>query len=888
MRDIVITSSVLIMAVLLIRFLARGKISPILQYALWLPVALRLMIPIPLWNSSISILNYLPENLMWENSNLGNDTAGISTGNVAADVSDSGAGIQTDGVTGGSMPTGSNAAAGGTALTDSTPPDGTTADAAAVYVPEHTGNTGRIAVDSGTILTVIWLAGIVCVGGYMLFYQIKWKKYLRENARTLSGREKYRNKLSVYTVKGLPSPCLCGRRIYLTKEMASDERRLEHILMHEYCHYRHFDSVWVIVRCVLTAVYWFNPLVWAAAYLSKQDSELACDEAALRLLGEEERIAYGKTLLALIAEESYGRNRIGIASTMSGGEKGIRERIFRIAKKRTYFAILTGVVIAVAAVLVAVTFSGKRENEVLDNIEEMQDSMERLEAAEAEEEALKALQEELEAQNALIEELAKEKEEVMKELEKQKVAKNEAFYTEVLYAGSEAVLEKLASYDERIALVGSTTGITDAKNPSDYIQAYYQKGEEAVEEDVYLLERRKGADDSDIKIYGMYTKEFGFRGIKILVGSDANDFDEPWTLSYQHGTEENLALYALAEDGMPRTFAFKEIAVNTSSLERWNFYLCDRYDTGTIVMSTLDTEEIMKQIQKRISFEIIPDECKIDVYDNGKKVGSIEVAASASSMEKIKEVVCDGSGINFRFGKNEEEIRMWARIGLKKDESDDIWYRRLSLLSFSITCGSFGERNLQLGEVSVDEQYVSGDDIEHSGKSIDEWIEKSEEVADVFQSTDILAEAFQSPEGQTGTTIQYQNPCPAATRISDTFGERTHPTTLKVLKHDGIDLAAENGAAVLAAADGVVIQTGFDYTSGHYVVLYHEVSGEYTYYCHCSKILVSEGEKVNVGDKIATVGSTGLSTGPHLHFALSRDGEYIEPVFVGREAYEYE
>ncbi|MDE7282602.1 MAG: M23 family metallopeptidase, partial [Lachnospiraceae bacterium] len=140
--------------------------------------------------------------------------------------------------------------------------------------------------------------------------------------------------------------------------------------------------------------------------------------------------------------------------------------------------------------------------------------------------------------------------------------------------------------------------------------------------------------------------------------------------------------------------------------------------------------------------------------------------------------------------------------------------------------------------------------------------------------------------GYTGTTIQYQNPCPAATRVSDTFGERTHPTTLKVLKHDGIDLAAENGTAVLAAADGVVIQTGFDYTSGHYVVLYHEVSGEYTYYCHCAEILVSKGEKVNVGDKIATVGSTGLATGPHLHFALSRDGEYIEPVFAGLEEYE--
>ena len=834
MRDIVITSSVLITAVLLIRFLARGKISPILQYALWLPVVLRLMIPVPLWNSS--------------------------------------AGTRTDGVTGGSMPTGSNAAAGGAALANSTLADSTTADAMTVFVPENTGNARSIVINSSTVLTVIWLAGIVCVGGYMLFYQIKWKKYLRENARPLKGRKKYRNKLSVYTVKGLPSPCLCGRRIYLTKEMASDERRLEHILMHEYCHYRHLDSVWVIVRCVLTAVYWFHPLVWAAAYLSKQDSELACDEAALRLLGETERIAYGKTLLALIAEEPYGKNRIGIASTMSGGEKGIRERIFRIAKKRTYFMALTGLVIIVAVVLVAVTFSGKRENEVADNIEEMQDNMERLEAEQAEEEAVKALQEEVEAQNALIEELAKEKEEVMKELEKQKTAEKEEFYTEVLYAGSDAVLEKLASYDERIGLVGSTTGITDAKNPSDYIQAYYQNGEEALVEDVYLLERRKGADDSDIKIYGMYTKEFGFRGIKILVGNDVNNFDKPWTLSYRHGMEENMALYASAEDGMPRTFAFKEIAVNTSSLERWNLYLCDRYDTGTIAMSTLDTEEIMKQIQKRISFEIIPDECKIDVYDNGEQIGSIEVAASVSSMEKIKEVVCDGSGIDFILGKNEEEIRMLTQIGLKKDESDDIWYHRLNLLSCSITCEDFGERNMQLGEVSVDTQHVSG--AGRNEQSIDEWIRKSEAALD-----NTLADAL-------GGTMHYLNPCPAAIEISNAFSERTSPVTKEIITHVGIDFAAPEGSDVLAAADGIVTAVGFDYTDGNYVWLHHEESGESTYYSACQEILVSQGDEVNAGDKIATVGSTGRSTGPHLHFSLSRNGVPEEPVFMELEEYE--
>lgn len=97
--------------------------------------------------------------------------------------------------------------------------------------------------------------------------------------------------------------------------------------------------------------------------------------------------------------------------------------------------------------------------------------------------------------------------------------------------------------------------------------------------------------------------------------------------------------------------------------------------------------------------------------------------------------------------------------------------------------------------------------------------------------------------------------------------------------HNGIDFAAEKGADVLAAADGTVYRTGFDSANGNYVILYHALSGEYTYYTHCQEILVTEGNSVIAGQKIAAVGSTGRSTGPHLHFALSRNGEYIEPAF---------
>lgn len=76
--------------------------------------------------------------------------------------------------------------------------------------------------------------------------------------------------------------------------------RLRHVLAHETAHARHLDPLWSLLRSVCLAVYWFDPLVWIAAAVSKADGELACDEAAIQALGEGERIPYGKTLLSLI------------------------------------------------------------------------------------------------------------------------------------------------------------------------------------------------------------------------------------------------------------------------------------------------------------------------------------------------------------------------------------------------------------------------------------------------------------------------------------------------------------------------------------------------------------------------------------------------------------
>ncbi len=109
------------------------------------------------------------------------------------------------------------------------------------------------------------------------------------------------------------------------------------------------------------------------------------------------------------------------------------------------------------------------------------------------------------------------------------------------------------------------------------------------------------------------------------------------------------------------------------------------------------------------------------------------------------------------------------------------------------------------------------------------------------------------------------------------FGERTDPIVGGEDFHTGIDIAADEDSPIKAVFDGLVILVGEDDRSGKYVFIEHE-SGMETFYCHCSEILVREGESTQQGDVIALVGSTGYSTGPHLHFEIRMNGERIDPL----------
>ena len=140
--------------------------------------------------------------------------------------------------------------------------------------------------------------------------------------------------------------------------------------------------------------------------------------------------------------------------------------------------------------------------------------------------------------------------------------------------------------------------------------------------------------------------------------------------------------------------------------------------------------------------------------------------------------------------------------------------------------------------------------------------------------------------------ISFKWPCPSSGRITSGFGGRTSPTEGASTNHKGIDISASTGAPIVAggaggggvgtmapivaAADGEVVIATYSYSAGNYIMIDHG-GGVSTVYMHCSQLLASKGQKVKKGQTIARVGSTGYSTGPHLHFGIRSGGSYVNP-----------
>ena len=137
-------------------------------------------------------------------------------------------------------------------------------------------------------------------------------------------------------------------------------------------------------------------------------------------------------------------------------------------------------------------------------------------------------------------------------------------------------------------------------------------------------------------------------------------------------------------------------------------------------------------------------------------------------------------------------------------------------------------------------------------------------------------------QGEAYETVDLGNisfiwPCPSSRRITSAFGDRESPTEGASSNHKGVDIGAASGSDILAAAEGEVVISTYSYSAGNYIMIDHG-GGVSTVYMHCSQLLADVGDSVSQGQVIAKVGSTGYSTGPHLHFGIRSGGSYVDPL----------
>lgn len=173
-------------------------------------------------------------------------------------------------------------------------------------------------------------------------------------------------------------------------------------------------------------------------------------------------------------------------------------------------------------------------------------------------------------------------------------------------------------------------------------------------------------------------------------------------------------------------------------------------------------------------------------------------------------------------------------------------------------------------------------DIKNKAAAIAEYEQMiKEQDAEIAALEAAIAEEKRQLMEQNGDQFDYDGgkfkfPVKSYTRVSDDYGWRTHPILGVKQFHNGVDLAAPKGTPIYAAYDGKVVAATYSATMGNYIMIDHG-SNIYTIYMHASALYVEKGDIVIRGETIAAVGSTGRSTGPHLHFSVRKDGEYQSP-----------
>ncbi len=330
MNELIISSSALILLLIAMRCLLHRKIAPTLQYALWLLVAARLLIPGSLFSVPVSAASLAEE--LYSALSITQEDPVSQTPSTPEDSTH--------------------------IILPNTPV--TTPAVADPYVPS-VSDPSAAAAQAVNWIELIWKIGIVVTGSIFLISNLLFRRALRRSRQLISPKElPCPCSAPVYHADCVSSPCVFGLfpAIYVNSA-AMSEKHFRHILVHEQTHLRHGDHIWALVRCLCLAIHWYNPLVWWAAILSRRDCELSCDSAAVNRLGENQRISYGEALVAMLIPGSV--SLLHSATTMNGSKRTMRERLEFIVNRPRMLKVTLAAVAVMTLCTVLFTFGGYYE-----------------------------------------------------------------------------------------------------------------------------------------------------------------------------------------------------------------------------------------------------------------------------------------------------------------------------------------------------------------------------------------------------------------------------------------------------------------------------------------------------------------------------------------------
>lgn len=331
-------------------------------------------------------------------------------------------------------------------------------------------------------------------------------------------------------------------------------------------------------------------------------------------------------------------------------------------------------------------------------------------------------------------------------------------------------------------------------------------------------------------------------------------------------SKNDLTAYVTQLDG--------ELSSIQEKIEQYNTMITEK--EAQIVETTEELNEAISQqenqyeaMKKRIRF----------MYEKGDTFYLEMLFSSAGFADMMNKADYIEALSRYDRNKLEEYVQIREMVELCKEELET----EKELLDEAKTAKEAEEANISSLIEQKEAQIISvSGDITNKEAAIKEYEEMiAQENAEISALEKAVAEEKARLEAENAQARIYNGgmfawPCPGYKRISDEYGNRIHPILGTQQFHNGVDMAAPTGTAILAAYDGDVIAATYSGSMGNYIMIDHG-SGLYTIYMHCSALYVSKGQAVTKGQNIAAVGSTGRSTGPHLHFSVRLNGSYVSP-----------